>query len=117
MEIGVLYGFRVMMVACVAAFHFYQQSWMGQTVTFFGITWDVTHFIYSGFMFVDGLILLSGFLLYLPYARETVEGIPVPPAGDFYLRRVKRILPSYWAAILISFFFIALPDQSYGSAG
>ena len=48
------------------------------------------------------MILLSGFLLYLPYARQTLEGTPVPKTGRFYLNRLLRIVPSYLAAVLLA---------------
>ena len=36
LEIGVLYGFRALMVLFVMNFHLWQQSWIAQTVTVFG---------------------------------------------------------------------------------
>ncbi|MDY3816358.1 MAG: hypothetical protein SOZ54_05990, partial [Candidatus Limiplasma sp.] len=98
LEIGVLYGFRALMVLLVANYHIWQQSWLWQSVTLFGQEVGFDYVTRSSYLFVDGMILLSGFLLYLPYARQRQEGTPVPRVRRFYLNRLKRILPSYGAA-------------------
>ena len=63
------------------------------------------------------MILLSGFLLYLPYARQTLEGAPVPKTGRFYLNRLLRIVPSYLAAVLLALVCFALPQGAYVTSG
>jgi len=78
LEIGVLYGFRALMVLFVMNYHLWQQSWISQTVTLFGQRISFDFWTRSSYLFVDGMILLSGFLLYLPYARQIQEGTPVP---------------------------------------
>lgn len=78
LEIGVLYGFRALMVLAVVNYHIWQQSWLSQRVSLLGLSTDFDFFTRSSYLFVDGMILLSGFLLYLPYARQTLEGTPVP---------------------------------------
>jgi peptidoglycan/LPS O-acetylase OafA/YrhL len=45
------------------------------------------------------MILMSAFLLYLPYAREKLEGIHAPSVKRFYFNRAVRILPSYLFAV------------------
>lgn len=118
LTIGVLYGFRALMVLFVCNYHIWQLGWLPQSVTILGQYINFDFFTRSGYMFVDGMLLLSGFLLYLPYAREKAEGIPVPEAGRFYFNRLTRILPSYLLSILLVLFLIALPQGAYrdGSA-
>ncbi|MBP3645883.1 MAG: acyltransferase [Clostridia bacterium] len=115
LEIGVLYGFRALMVLFVVNYHFWQQSWLGQYAHIFGRNVSFDFWTRSSYVFVDGMILLSGFLLYLPFARNRVERTPVPKTGDFYLRRLTRILPSYLTAVLFALFFIAIPQGLYHS--
>lgn len=43
--------------------------------------------------------VLSGFLLFLPYARSILTGSSWPSAWRFYLRRARRILPVYYVAL------------------
>ena len=115
LEIGVLYGFRALMVLFVVNYHFWQQSWLAQHLNWFGRVVSFDYWTRSSYLFVDGMILLSGFLLYLPFARQKVEHTPVPRTADFYARRLARILPSYLAAVLLALFFIAIPQKLYPS--
>ena len=116
-EIGALYGFRVLMTLLVANFHIWQQSWLPQTVTLLGSRISFDYITRTGYIFVDGLILLSGFLLFLPHARCRREGTNPPGVLDFYRNRLWRILPSYLLAVLAAYFLFALPQGSYASDG
>jgi peptidoglycan/LPS O-acetylase OafA/YrhL len=52
----------------------------------------------------DGVAIffvISGFLLYLPYARAIRDGRDLPDWRGFAQRRVVRILPGYWIALTI----------------
>lgn len=102
-------GFRVLLVFIVSWYHIWQQSWWTPRV---GAT-SLDFLVRSGYMPVDGTILLSGFLLFLPYARHMLEGAPYPGWRDFYRRRALRILPSYNAYLALVLFLIALPYGLY----
>ncbi|MEG0864515.1 MAG: acyltransferase [Clostridia bacterium] len=115
LEIGVLYGFRALMVLFVANFHLWQQSWLPQYFSLFGAAVDCDYFTRTGYLFVDGMLLLSGFLLYLPYVRRAAEGTPVPSVRRFYLNRLIRVLPSYLLAVFVALFCFALPNGRYTS--
>lgn len=117
LEIGVLHGFRALMVMLVANYHLWQQSWLPQYVNLLGQEISLDFFTRSSYVFVDGMIFLSGFLLYLPYARQTLEGTPVPTVRQFYRRRAERILPPYLFAVLVALFCIALPQNLYATRG
>lgn len=54
-----------------------------------------------GFSGVSLFFILSGFLLFLPYARALLAGHPWPSARTFYLRRALRILPAYYVALIV----------------
>lgn len=45
--------------------------------------------------------LLSGFLLYSPFARAGLLGRPAPSIRGYLRNRGLRILPGYWAAVLV----------------
>jgi peptidoglycan/LPS O-acetylase OafA/YrhL len=52
----------------------------------------------------SGVILffvLSGFLLFLPYANAILDARPLPDVRRFYQRRALRILPAYWVCLAI----------------
>ena len=116
LTIGVLYGFRALMVLFVCNYHFWQQSWIGQHVTIFGAYLSFDFFTRSSYLFVDGMLLLSGFLLYLPHARATEYGTLVPATREFYQKRFQRIVPSYTASVLLLFAF-AIANGIYRNAG
>jgi peptidoglycan/LPS O-acetylase OafA/YrhL len=65
-----------------------------------GILRSVAAFGFSGvFLF----FILSGFLLFLPYARSLLGGTSWPSVKRFYQRRALRILPVYLVAISLLF--------------
>ena len=45
--------------------------------------------------------LISGFLLYRPWAVALIEGTPTPPLGRYATRRFLRIVPAYWVALTL----------------
>lgn len=49
--------------------------------------------------------VLSGFLLFLPYARSLLFQDKWPSARQFYLKRALRIIPGYYAALLLIVLF------------
>lgn len=102
-------GFRALLVFIVSWYHIWQQSWWTPRI---GST-SLDFLVRSGYMPVDGTILLSGFLLFLPYARHMLEGAPYPDWRGFYRRRAARILPSYYFFLAAVFFLIALPWGLY----
>ena len=89
-------------------YHIWQQSWLSPVFTLGGLRLDLTFCVRTGYMFVDLMLALSGFLVYLPYAADRPR-----PAREFYLRRALRILPSYWLALAVMFLLaVTAPDFS-----
>jgi peptidoglycan/LPS O-acetylase OafA/YrhL len=58
--------------------------------------------------------ILSGMLLYRPFARRTILGKQVPPLRHFFLRRLLRLVPAYW--VLAAFCLLLLNFSSIHSA-
>jgi peptidoglycan/LPS O-acetylase OafA/YrhL len=56
--------------------------------------------------------VISGFLLYLPFARAIGAGRGLPDWRRYAARRAVRILPAYWAALAI----LTVAGQLHGSA-
>jgi len=108
-HISVLYGVRAVSILIVVWYHFWQQSWLMPIAGSFNIDWVPR----NGALLVDMMILLSGFCLFLPYAREMVTGKRAPGAVVFYVKRVARILPSYYISVLIVLCVFALPLGKY----
>ncbi len=108
-HVGVLDGIRALGVLCVLWFHFWQQTWLMPTYATPFLAWtgikainpDVLRRV--GYLCVDLMLLLSAFVLYLPYARRTFCGTPVDPVGTFFKKRFARIVPSYLFAVIVMF--------------
>ena len=108
---------RVAAITLVAWYHFWQQSWLSPNFRLGGLRVNLQGLVSHGYLMVDVLLVLSGFLLTLPYARARRERLPFPSTRRFYLRRFWRIVPSYLLAVGLVFFLYALPQGKYASAG
>ena len=104
-------GLRVLMIFIVSWFHIWQQSWLSPVIG----SVNLDYLVRSGYVWVDGTVLLSSFLLFLPYAKAMRRRLPAPDTREFYYRRVRRILPGYYFIILAVLFGIALPWRLYYS--
>ena len=97
---------RVLCILMVAWYHIWQQSWLAPCLKLGSGQLDLTSYVRTGYMFVDLMLALSGFLIYLPYANRK-ERAP----REFYLRRAVRILPSYWLCLAVMLVLAAIaPD-------
>ncbi len=118
MHIGVLDGVRALGVLCVLWFHFWQQTWLMPIYATPFLSWagvsrinpDVLRRV--GYLCVDLMLLLSAFVLYLPYARRTFCGTPVDRVGTFFKKRFARIVPSYLFAVIVMY-TVAMIEGAY----
>lgn len=96
-EIVALDGLRAIAALSVMLFHSYYLVSRhvivgGQDITF------VWNYGQSG---VHLFFVLSGFLLFMPFARAMLNGRPQPSVKRFFQRRALRILPAYWVCLFI----------------
>lgn len=122
-HIGVLDGVRALAILLVVWFHFWQQNWLMPIfdtpfLAPLGI-WriDLDFIPRASYLFVDLLLLLSAFCLFLPYARAALQDESLPGARAFYKKRLVRILPCYYLCVLPVFFLYSLPHSGYWTAG
>ena len=54
-----------------------------------------------GWAGVDLFFVLSGFLLTLPFAYARLNGTAFPAVGHYYVRRLLRVFPAYYAQLAI----------------
>lgn len=109
-HLDVLDGFRALFVLLIGWYHIWQQGWLSPSFQLGGRPISLDFLLRSGYLWVDGLLLLSGFVLYLPYT----QGSKPPAILPFYRRRLARILPSYLLCIL-PLFVLALLRGEYAS--
>ena len=101
---------RVASVGFVGWFHIWQQSWLNPNLEIGSFTVNFYPQVACGYMFVDLMLLLSGFLLMLGYLSGRIGSWK-----DFYTARAARIMPSYYLCIAVMLFVFALPGGLYGS--
>ncbi len=107
-------GIRAAAILIVAWFHIWQQSWLYPGLDLFGEHISFDPLVRSGYMWVDIMILISGFCLALPWSRLRYEGGAKPDTLDFYAKRLIRIHPSYLLAVTVMF-IVALATGAYYS--
>ena len=112
-KIPELNGLRVILVFIVSMYHIWLLSWLTPRIG----SYSLDYLVRSGYIPVVGMLLLSSFLLFLPYARSMLLGEPVPSTRRFYERRIMRIVPSHYFAVFLMLFCVALPYGLYGSTG
>lgn len=101
-------GIRVLAIFLVMWFHIWQQSWLEPAVRIGNFALDLSPAVRTGYLMVDVLLMLSGFLLFLPVARgEACRALP------FYKKRLIRIVPCYYLSVLVMLFCFALPNGEY----
>jgi peptidoglycan/LPS O-acetylase OafA/YrhL len=59
--------------------------------------------------------LISGFLLYRPFVAAALGGRPGPSVRRFFRRRLLRIFPAYWLALIGIIIFFGLPVPVRGA--
>jgi peptidoglycan/LPS O-acetylase OafA/YrhL len=55
---------------------------------------------------VGVFFVISGFLLYRPWAVAHLTGAPPPVLGQFLVRRLLRIVPLYWVALAMTLLLV-----------
>jgi peptidoglycan/LPS O-acetylase OafA/YrhL len=96
-EIRAMDGLRALAALSVLVYHVLASTGAPTVILGRDVTW-VWFYTESG---VDLFFVLSGFLLFLPYARAMLHGRALPSARQFYRRRALRILPAYWVCLAI----------------
>ena len=117
-HIPALDGIRALTVFAVVWYHIWQQSWLSPLIKLQSsgrtILLSLDFFPRTGYLFVDMMLLLSAFCLFLPHARAAVNGSDLPSVSVFYKKRIARIVPSYYLAVLILFFYSVFKNAYSG---
>lgn len=92
-------GARGVAALSVLAFHVGQFTPGSEVATLTGRLW----------LGVPLFFVISGFLLYRPFARAAVHGAEWPSLRRYGRARLLRIFPAYWAALTVAFLVSATP--------
>ena len=98
-HVALLDGLRGIAILVVVWYHAWIVTGVQAIATVAGKTWSVQTVATTGFLGVDLFFFISGFCLFYPYARSMFEGRPAPTLGEFFRRRLWKILPSYYLAL------------------
>jgi peptidoglycan/LPS O-acetylase OafA/YrhL len=98
-EIRALDGVRAIAALSIVIFH----TLLLQHVEYQPASQAIGNVWYYLSMGVQLFFVLSGFLLFRPYARAILSGAALPSWARFYQRRALRILPVYWVALAVMF--------------
>lgn len=66
---------------------------------------------------VSVFFLISGFLLYRPFAAAHLAGAPSPNLGRFWARRLLRIVPAYWLVLTVTYYVMHVDTPARGWRG
>lgn len=94
-----LEAFRGFAALGIVIFHAYQHSRVGQTYVFENTPFHLLfRHLDAG---VAWFFVLSGFLIFLPFARAALHQQGAASVRGYLIRRIFRILPLYYIAILV----------------
>lgn len=110
-----LTGIRALAAMMVLAFHLFVYAGPRVLSVAIGDTSITYHWLITcGWMGANVFFVLSGFLLAIPFVKH-IEGSSPPVAMGAYLRRrIRRVVPAYWAqmGILVAVLYLsgAIPE-------
>ena len=101
-DLPVLTGLRAVAALWVLLYHAWVESGPRAIELGYGAWTVAVHPVLAlGWAGVDIFFVLSSFLLTLPFALAAQRGAPRPSLRRYFLRRVLRILPAYYAQLAI----------------
>ena len=100
-HLAALDGLRGVAIALVLWFHIWQITWLRADVGAWGATINFNAIPEAGFVGVDLFFFISGFCLFVPYARTMFEGRPKATLATFAYRRALKIVPSYYLSLAL----------------
>ncbi len=108
-KLAVINGLRGYAILGVIYFHllgvfFNRPGWV--TYYIFDVPIFPLTYLGHGWLGVDLFFILSGFVLYLPYATKSRELTTKSDLWGFYKNRAARLLPLYYTVVIISVIFI-----------
>ena len=109
-------GLRALSLILIVMFHSWQQSWIYLNLRSGPNTYLFSLVVFQryGYVAIDTFFVLSGFCLFYPIARDMFGERRFRGWKDFYIRRARRLYPSYALMLLILLLFPALSWVTYG---
>jgi peptidoglycan/LPS O-acetylase OafA/YrhL len=118
---GYLYaldGLRAVSLIFIVMFHTWQQSWI-----FCNLKLTQNHMLFNfeiiqryGYVAIDSFFVLSGFCLFYPIARDMFGESKFTGWKQFFIKRARRIYPSYALMLILLLIFPALSYSVYNTS-
>ena len=96
-----LEGYRAIAALLLVVFHAYQFTREGLGLESYAFEGTPLHSILISLQLSGVFFVLSGFLIFLPFARSAVEQRGERSVRHFFIRRTIRLLPPYYLAIIL----------------
>jgi peptidoglycan/LPS O-acetylase OafA/YrhL len=93
-------GVRAIACLMVILHHLFQRLSLPDQTPFIQ---DIQVFLLKGSLGVSAFFVLSGMLLAYPFWKRYLEGKPFPSIGEYIRRRAVRIMPGFYASLLVGF--------------
>ena len=91
-------GYRGIAALMIVLYHAYLRDLLARDYTY--LVGTPLHFVFRNLNAgVPCFFVLSGFVLFLPFARAAIAQRGAQPPGHFLRRRALRILPAYYLAL------------------
>jgi peptidoglycan/LPS O-acetylase OafA/YrhL len=103
-------GLRALAVLMVLTYHVWVLSYLDSTFKLMVLGNDLSFVFAWGHPGVDLFFMLSGFLLFLPFAGAFYSDRKRPDVKKYFVKRLCRILPAYYLFLLVSILVI-YPQQ------
>jgi peptidoglycan/LPS O-acetylase OafA/YrhL len=101
-------GLRGIAIVMVVVFHTWLFSWYTPALSVAGHPIPIDMFLRTGYLGVELFFMISGFVLFFPYARAALGSGKAPGLRTFVGRRFFKIVPSYALALLATT-LVAIP--------
>ena len=105
-------GLRAVSLILIFIFHNWQQSWIYYQIKLTNNKYLINLELFQryGYIAIDAFFVLSGFCLFYPIARAMFGESKFTTWKNFYLKRIRRIIPGYYLMLILLLIF---PILSY----
>jgi len=107
-HLAVLDGLRGLAIVLVVVTHSFVTGYR-PAVSLGPASFGLEPMVLAGSLGVELFFFISGFVLFIPYARAMRGERPLPTLGHFLDRRFIKIVPSYYVAVAATAFLFFLP--------
>ena len=109
----VLDGLRAVCMLLIFFFHDWQQTWLSANFHIGGRLISLEPLQRHGYIAIDAFFVMSGFCLFYPVARNMFGEVKSTSLKQFYIKRIRRILPSYYLMLILLMIFPVLSFGNY----